>query len=134
METTSGKQEQGEGRERALTSKKDFQNACTEMHADCEPGGARASQMDTELQCHWRSHDIADQLAGDGPVMDRYRIYRKNRQRREMGCLVHKEAAQIYGPPLYSLFDSSHWEFFYSPPGEHEVNETSFKKLETTPR
>ena len=56
MEITSGKHAgRVDGEKELLQRTKQFQNACTEMQAGWEPGGAIASQMDTELQHHWHN-------------------------------------------------------------------------------
>jgi len=56
MGTTSGKHVGWvKGEKDLLQRTKQFKNACTEMHAGWEPGGYRASQMDTNLQHHWNN-------------------------------------------------------------------------------
>lgn len=136
MEITSGKHVGRVKGEKALLQRtKEFQSACIEMHTGWEPRGARASQMDTELQHHWHNWDMADQFAGlecyDGQVQT---LQEKQAEKKEgvLPC-TWRSCLNIWSSST-AVCLTTRAGVCYGPFGDCEVDETSFKKLENISR
>lgn len=109
-------------REKELLQRtKQFQSACTEMHASWEPRGARASKTDTGLQHHWHNWDMADQFAGlqcyDGQVQT---LQEKQAEKRGSGLrYTWRRCSNIWSSSIAvcltarvgSLLQSTWWMF-----------------------